>query len=162
MRLARLNAGVLASLGMLGASNEAADAATEAALARVDAKLDILLEMFNRYLLGRAALPPRYPVRFNAHGILVPGFPLPEVDTRVLVRLYFDACAGMPMEITGRVAAVDPGAQTDVDDPDTSPGHFVHFDKLAENVHEGIGHLIFRQQRRRLAQAHGGEGQPAR
>lgn len=57
-RLAELDAGVLATLNILGerSGEPPEDEATAAALTRIDAKLDVLLEMFNRHLLGHVQL----------------------------------------------------------------------------------------------------------
>lgn len=144
-RVQELDTGVLATLNMLGerSGGEAPDdETTAAALTRIDAKLDVLLEMFNRHLLGHLELPPRHAVRFNARGILIKGWAAPEPSTAVLVRLYFDACVGLPLELPGHVALAPQGL-----------GGFIAFDGLDEDIRESIEHLVFRQHRRQLAEA---------
>ena len=144
-RLDELNAGVLATLGMLGERSVAepsADEATAATLARIDAKLDVLLEMFNRHLSGSVETPPRRKLRFNTRGILIEGWQPRGQHVAVLVRVHFDACAGLPLELPGSASTAPDGA-----------GGFVAFDELAEGIRNGIEHLVFRQHRRQLAEA---------
>lgn len=152
-RLEELNTGVLATLGLLGertVGEIAADEVVAAALARIDAKVDALLEMFNRHLAASVQMPPRHPVRFNQRGILIEQWqPGPQEHT-VLVRMHFDACVGLPLELPGRAGAA-PGGRDG----------FVAFDELTDGIREGIEHLVFRQHRRQLAEARR-ESQPPR
>lgn len=142
-RIEELDAGVLATLGILGerGGNEPSEDETAAAMTRVDAKLNVLLEMFNRHLLGHIELPPRRQLRFNARGILIEGWTPPGQGAAMLVRMHFDACLGLPLELPGHVAPT----------PATSGG-FITFDKLDEDIRQGIEHLVFRQHRRQLAE----------
>jgi hypothetical protein len=144
-RVEELDVGVLATLNMLGergGGEPQDDEASAAALTRIDAKLDVLLEMFNRHLLGQVELPPRHAVRFNARGILINDWTAPKPDTPVLVRIYFDACVGLPLELPGHVAVA----------PLVGAG-FVSFDGLDEDIRQSIEHMVFRQHRRQLAEA---------
>lgn len=143
-RLQRLDAGILGSLGVLGDVRPPGDDddPVRLALARVDAKLDMLLEVMNRHLLGRIELPPVRAVRFNTRGLAIEGCDLPQPDAAVRVELYFDGCAGMPLTLPGRVGATD------------VPGRwFVCFCGLSDLVRDGIERLVFRQQRQKLAAA---------
>lgn len=146
-RLQELDAGVLATLGMLGerGSNEPRDDETAAAISRIDAKLNVLLEMFNRHLLGHLQLPPRHAVRFNARGILVDGWTPPAANAALMVRMHFDGCLGLPLELPGRVAAAPAGSAA-----------FITFEKLDEDIRQSIEHLVFRQHRRQLAETRRG------
>lgn len=144
-RMEEQDADVLATLNLLGergGSELPDDEAISAALARIDAKLDLLLTMFNRHLLEHVQLPPRRSVRFNARGIVVDDWTAPEPGTAVLVRIYFDSCVGMPLELPGRAAAA-PG----------EAGGFVAFEELDEGIRQSIEHLVFRQHRRQLAES---------
>lgn len=142
-RLQELDAGVLATLGMLGerGSSEPKDDETAAAITRIDAKLNVLLEMFNRHLLGHLQLPPRRTIRFNARGILVHDWTPPSPDAALMVRMHFDGCLGLPLELPGRVAAAPAGSAA-----------FISFEKLDEDIRQSIEHLVFRQHRRQLAE----------
>lgn len=144
-RLDELNAGVLTTLGMLGergAAEPVGDEATVATLARIDAKVDVLLEMLNRHLGGSVQMPPRRKVRFNTRGILIEGWQPQAQETPVMVRMHFDACSGLPLELPGRATPAPQGQ-----------GGFVAFDELAEGIRNGIEHLVFRQHRRQLAES---------
>jgi hypothetical protein len=144
-RMEEQDADVLATLNMLGergGGEPAEDEAVSSALTRIDAKLDLLLEMFNRHLLGHVQMPPRRTVRFNARGIVIRDWTAPQPDTAVLVRIYFDTCVGMPLELPGRAAIAPRDA-----------GGFVAFDELDEGIRQSIEHLVFRQHRRQLAEA---------
>ncbi|MGH8148156.1 MAG: PilZ domain-containing protein [Rhodanobacteraceae bacterium] len=142
-RLEAMNARVLTTLDTLGdRGGEPQEDETAVALARIDTKLNVLLEMFNRHLLGHLQLPPRRTVRFNARGILIEDWTPPDPGTAMLVRMHFDACIGLPLELPGHTA--------------TSPQHvggFVTFDALDDDVRQSIEHLVFRQHRRQLADA---------
>ncbi|MGN6478726.1 PilZ domain-containing protein, partial [Luteibacter sp.] len=48
-------------------------------VARLDAKLNVLMEIVNRLLLPQSALPPRISLRFNALGVVLPWDGLPPV-----------------------------------------------------------------------------------
>lgn len=151
-RLEEMNARVLTTLDTLGdRGGEPQDDESAAALARIDNKLNVLLEMFNRHLLGHIQMPPRRSVRFNARGITVEGWTPPESGTAMLVRMHFDACIGLPLELPGHVA---PSPQRS--------GGFVGFDALDEGIRQSIEHLVFRQHRRQLADARRDSQPPAR
>ncbi len=145
-RLDGLGSSVLATLGMLGEHRNIdpadADEPDIKLLARVDTKLDVLLELFNRHLLQHLQLPPRRTVRLNTFGILVDGWQPPAAGTPVIVRVHFDPCVGLPLELIGH-ASPAPADQ----------GGFVACHELAEDLREAIEHLIFRQHRRQLAEA---------
>jgi hypothetical protein len=98
--------------------------------------------MFNRHLAASMQVPPRHPVHFNQRGILIEQWQPTAQEGAVLVRMHFDACVGLPLELPGR-AAPAPGGR----------GGFVAFDELAEGIREGIEHLVFRQHRRQVAEA---------
>lgn len=144
-RLEQLNAGVLATIGLLGErspTEAASDEAATATLARIDAKVDALLEMFNRHLAASMQMPPRRAIRFNQRGVLIEQWWPGADEDAVLVRMHFDACAGLPLELPGHAMQA----------PDGRAG-FVAFDDLAEGIREGIEHLVFRQHRRQVAEA---------
>ncbi|MGH8214093.1 MAG: PilZ domain-containing protein [Rhodanobacteraceae bacterium] len=145
-RLDELNAGVLATLGMLGEHSTVeptgGDETTAATLARIDAKVDVLLEMFNRHLPGSVQMPPRRKLRLNTRGALIGEWQPQSQQALVLVRMHFDACSGLPLELPGLAIAAPEGA-----------GGFVAFDELAEGIRNGIEHLVFRQHRRQLAES---------
>ncbi|WP_413625703.1 PilZ domain-containing protein [Luteibacter sp. Lutesp34] len=111
-------------------------------VARLDAKLNVLMEIVNRLLLPQSDLPARVSMRFNAAGAVLPWAGLPAVGQPVMLRLHFDACRALPLELPGvRVAG-----------PSDGKG-FISFEGLSEAVRDGIERLVFRQHRRQVAEA---------
>ena len=111
-------------------------------VARLDAKLNVLMEIVNRLLLPQAGLPPRMPLRFNAAGAVLPWGSLPSVGQSVMLKIHFDVCRALPLELPGvRLAG-----------PMDGKG-FVGFEGLSEAVRDGIERLVFRQHRRQVAEA---------
>jgi hypothetical protein len=87
-------------------------------------------------------MPAGRKLRFNTRGILIEGWQPQAQQAAVLVRVHFDACTGLPLELPGVATASPDGT-----------GGFVAFDELAEGIRNGIEHLVFRQHRRQLAEA---------
>jgi hypothetical protein len=111
-------------------------------VARLDAKLNVLMEIVNRLLLPQSGLPPRMPLRFNASGAVLPWASLPAAGQPVMLKLHFDVCRALPLELPGvRLAG-----------PTDGKG-FVGFEGLTEAVRDGIERLVFRQHRRQVAEA---------
>jgi hypothetical protein len=118
------------------------DNALSQEVARLDAKLNVLMEIVNRLLLPQAALPPRISLRFNALGAVLPWDGLPPVGQPVLLKLHFDVVRALPLELPG---IRQPG-------PMDGKG-FVAFEGLSEPVRDEIERLVFRQHRRQVAEA---------
>ncbi|WP_063571534.1 MULTISPECIES: PilZ domain-containing protein [Luteibacter] len=111
-------------------------------VARLDAKLNVLMEIVNRLLLPQTGLPSRIALRFNASGAVLPWDGLPPVGQPVLLKIHFDACRALPLELPGvRLAG-----------PTDGKG-FLGFEGLTEPVRDGIERLVFRQHRRQVAEA---------
>jgi hypothetical protein len=123
------------------------DSALTQDLARLDAKLNAVIELVNRLALPTAALPPRIAVRFNAIAAELPLEKLPAPGTRVLLRIHFDACRALPLELPGQIAPAAEGAATD------RHVGLVVFEGLSEAVREALEKLAFRQHRRQVAEA---------
>ncbi len=144
-RLAERNASTLASIAAI--EERRADGADEDGpvrqeLARLDAKLNALVDIVNRLLLPADALPARVPVRFNAIGALVPAALLPAAGDAVCLRIHLDACPSLPLELPARVRRrLDDGLA------------FVAFEPLGEAVGEAIERFVFRHHRRKVAEA---------
>jgi hypothetical protein len=132
----------LASLVDRRADGVEEDSALNQELARLDAKLNAVIELVNRLALPSVDLPPRIPVRFNALAAELPRRFLPAPDSRVMLRIHFDACRALPLELPGRVQEGSAGELG-----------LVAYDGLAETVREAILKLVFRQHRRQVAEA---------
>jgi hypothetical protein len=109
-------------------------------LLRMDSKINVLMEIVNRLLIPVAQLPPRRSVRFNAMGVVVPQAALPPAE-QVLVRLHFDACRALPLELPGRLSQrFDDGTA------------FIVFVEPGEMVGDGLERFVFRHHRRKVAE----------
>jgi hypothetical protein len=143
-RLAERNANTLATLAAL--EERHADLGDDdnplmQEILRMDAKLTALVEIVNQLLVPAAALPPRHALRFNAVGALLPAALVPPGDG-LLLRLRFDACRSLPLELAGRVArAFDDGRS------------FVEFAMQGDATGDAIERLVFRHHRRKVAEA---------
>lgn len=108
-------------------------------LQRMDSKINVLLDIVDRLLLPVTLLPPRQPVSFNAVGLIVPAS-LPPADSLLLVRLHFDTCRALPLELPAqRGKAV------------SNDNVFLYFHALNEMVEDGLERFVFCHHRRKVA-----------
>ncbi|KQX95144.1 hypothetical protein ASD22_14760 [Rhodanobacter sp. Root480] len=106
---------------------------------RMDAKLTALVDIVNHLLVPASVLPPRQALRFNAVGAVLPAALVPG-DTLV-VRLRFDVCRSLPLELAARV-------ERRLDN-----GHvFVVFAAPGDVLGDAIERLVFRHHRRKVAE----------
>jgi hypothetical protein len=110
-------------------------------LQRMDSKINVLLDIVDRLLVPVSMLPPRHSVRFNAVGIRFPASLLPDADS-LLVRLHFDACRALPLELPARKGCA-------LNDGDA----FVYFCEMSEMVEDGLERFVFCHHRRKVAEA---------
>lgn len=111
-------------------------------LARLDAKLNALVDIVNRLLVPTSALPARAHVRFNAIGALVPAALLPAEGDAVCMRIHLDACPSLPLELPARVRRrLDDGLA------------FLAFEPLGDAAADAIERFVFRHHRRKVAEA---------
>ncbi|UGB38778.1 PilZ domain-containing protein [Frateuria soli] len=143
-RLAERNTAALASVAALEerrAENVDDDNPVMQELARLDAKLNALIDLINRVAMPVDTLPRRQPLRFNAIGAVLPAALVPAGDA-MLLRLHFDACPGVPLELPAHV-------ERRLDDGST----FVTFQALGEGVAASLERFVFRHHRRKVAGA---------
>ncbi|MFC4764342.1 PilZ domain-containing protein [Dyella koreensis] len=108
-------------------------------VARMDAKLTALIHIINHVLIPDALVRPRHALRFNAMGAVLPSALAVAGDT-LLLRLRFDACPSLPLELPACVQRrFDDGSQ------------FVLFETISDALREGLERMVFRQHRRRVA-----------
>lgn len=137
----------LSVLGTLAVFNErrseAGDEENPAAqeMQRLDSKLNVLMAMLDQLLQRDAQLPPRVRVSFNAIGALLPASLWPEGQTQALVRLHFDGCLALPLELLAQRAQ-----ERDADHI------FVAFESMDETTCDAIERLVFRHHRRKVAE----------
>ncbi|MBD8871250.1 PilZ domain-containing protein [Rhodanobacter sp. DHB23] len=108
---------------------------------RMDAKLTALVEIVNQMLAPGASLPSRQALRFNAIGAVLPSALLPSGEG-LLLRLRFDACRSLPLELAGR-----PSRKID------ESRSYVEFVKQNDATSDAIERLVFRHHRRKVAGA---------
>ncbi|WP_109127406.1 PilZ domain-containing protein [Dyella sp. C11] len=108
---------------------------------RLDGKLNVMMAMLDRLLQRDADLPPRQRVSFNAIGALLPTSLWPVGQQRALLRLHFDGCLALPLELVAQYAQ-----ERDADHV------FVGFDILDEATCDAIERLVFRHHRRKVAE----------
>ncbi|MEW9572819.1 PilZ domain-containing protein [Rhodanobacter sp. Si-c] len=108
---------------------------------RMDAKLTALVEIVNQLLAPAATLPPRQALRFNAVGALLPAA-LVLSGEGLLLRLRFDACRSLPLELAGHVVRMF----------DDGRG-FMEFVMPGDATGDAIERLVFRHHRRKVAEA---------
>ena len=120
------------------AKNNELDGAIVQEIARLDARLDILMELVGRILMPDADAPPAIPVRFNAYGLSSPSLPDLPAGTPVRTRIHFDHCRALPLQLDGELG-------------EAGSHRFVAFTGIDESLRDGLERLVFRHHRRRVA-----------
>jgi len=142
--LMRLRDANLTVLNLVSAVEEhrvdAADDDSVDELVRLDAKVNLLLELVQR-LLARDQLPPAaVPARFNAHGVSIAQSARLAGKTQVTVYMHLDACRAMPLELPAQVLALPDRAQV-----------LLAFVDIGPAIEEALDRLVFRYHRRQVA-----------
>lgn len=143
-QLAERNAVALATLGALEDRRpETTDEDTPVLqeLARLDAKLTALVDIVNRLLVPAESRPPRRRVQFNALGAVIPMQLVPS-GAAILLRLRFDVCPSLPLELPARL-------ERQLDDGRA----FVVFLEMSEATGDAIERHVFRHHRRKVAES---------
>lgn len=147
--IARRHRRNLAALALDGGGDErraerADDAANAGELARIEAKLNAVIELFATLAAATVALPGSRPLRFNAHGVEWQGGEVPAPGTPVLIRLHLEASPVLPLELAARVA-----------EPLEAGWSLALFEPLKAPLPDLIGKIVFREHRRQLADSTG-------
>lgn len=137
------NLNVLNTLAVFGerrgdTSDDEGAAAQE--IQRLDSKLNVLMAMLDQFLQRDAELPPRQLLRFNAAGALLPRTLWPAHETTALLRLHFDGCLSLPLELPARLVQ-----ERDVDHV------FAVFEWMDDATGDALERLVFRHHRRKVA-----------
>lgn len=143
-QLAERNANVLAAIAALEerrADGGEDDSPLMQEMLRMDAKLNVLMEIVNNLLVPASVLPPRQSLRFNGVGALLPAGMAP-AGGGLLLRIRFDLCRSLPLELAAQV-------QRQFDDGRT----FIAFAPLGDALGDAIERLVFRHHRRKVAGA---------
>lgn len=118
-------------------------------IARMDAKLNALIQIINRMLVPDATTRDRVALRFNAVGAVLGAASVPRSDY-VILRIRLDACPSLPLELPAQVA------QRFADE-----NVFLPFLGVTEGLREGLERMVFRHHRRRVAVARLGQASQA-
>jgi hypothetical protein len=125
------------------AEEEAAHRGAE--LVRIDAKLNLLLDLVGRFLVHQQALPAPVPVSLGARGLEWTERDGPSSDSsELLVELFLDAEIPRPLELLTRVRSRTTG-------PDGLVTVQAHFELLDEALEDALERYIFREHRRSIA-----------
>lgn len=130
------------AFAMLDAMEEPAqgrpDAEPHGEMARIEAKLNLILHLLGQLLHSNVSLPATHSIRFASDSV---AWPCAEIQAgeRVLLELYLDSAVPVPIVLHGEVAAVlDGWARIDL----TS---------LSEDHRASWSRWVFRQHRRDVA-----------
>jgi len=139
----RRNACVLAleSAGEEPRSERADDAAAPSAeIQRLDAKLNVALELLSHVIERDLEFPPRFDVRFNAHGIEWRSDAIAVEGMQLLLRLHLDSCPALPLELAARgIASLQPGWAAAL------------YTDMPPALEESFARFVFRAHRREIA-----------
>lgn len=116
-----------------------------AELARLDFKLNLLLDLVGQLLSASHPRPIALPVRFNSLGASwQPADRVPKVGDAGLLQVYLLDALVQPLTLPANVVTV------------AESGHArVRFESLSEPVADQIEKLVFRRHRRKIAGARG-------
>ncbi len=111
-----------------------------AELARLESKLNAIMELFALVLERELAPPSAIPVRFNAFGAEWSGGAAYSAGTPILVRIHLEACPALPLEFAATaLEAPEPGWSA------------ASFEGLKPALGEAMARMVFREHRRQVA-----------
>lgn len=120
--------------------------AASAELLRLEAKVNLLLDMMGQVLSNHVVLPDPVPVRLGAAGMEFAHTAPPRAGEHIVASLYLHPHYPRPLEVMGEVVAAN----------DTGSGaHWVHvgFEQISPAVQDWLERFIFRRHRRMIAQS---------
>lgn len=115
-----------------------------AEIMRVEAKINLLLDMVGQILANHLMLPEPVPVRLGSRGIEFAHTAPPGRNDLILLSLYLQQRYPRPLEMVGRVVSVD----------DAGEGAYwvrVRYEHLSASVQDWLEKFIFRRHRRLVA-----------
>ncbi|HEY9134056.1 MAG TPA: PilZ domain-containing protein [Dyella sp.] len=111
-------------------------------LARIDNKLNVLMDIVTRLLVPDSTLPARVDIRMNAVGAVLPSGVVPAKGERILLRLHVDALRALPLEFAAQRQAGPAGDSA-----------FLVFEPMGDALREAFERFVFRHHRRKVAEA---------
>jgi hypothetical protein len=129
----------LAAIEDHGVSDKPDDSSPD--LARLDFKINLLLDLVGQLLVANRPQPAAVPIRFNTQGAVWHlDAPLPQVGGRGILEIHLRDFLAEPLRLMGTLAKVSPAAEATV-----------RFEPVGEPVAELLERLIFRHHRRHVA-----------
>jgi hypothetical protein len=120
------------------------------AVARLDLKINLLLNMVGQLLAERGVSPEPVSVRLDSRSVAFePGDAAPASGDAGTLAVYLDASPAAPLKLAGTVAAVRA--------IDGRPMAELVYSGMDDNVREALEKLIFRHHRRAIAAANRAE-----
>lgn len=115
--------------------------ASSADIARLDMKVNLLLDMVGQLLAASHPRPKPVAIRFNALGGIWQGTaPLPEMGNQGVLEVYLRDSIIEPLRLVGRIASVGPDGRIKA-----------RFIPPGENIADLLEKLAFRRHRRQVA-----------
>jgi hypothetical protein len=112
-------------------------------MARLELKVNLLLDMVGQLLAASHPRPKPAAVRFNAlGGVFQSAPPFPDLGSQGVLEVYLRECIAEPLQLLGRVASVGPDGRVKV-----------RFVPPGEHVADLLEKLAFRKHRRQVAGA---------
>lgn len=114
-------------------------------LVRIEAKINLMLNLVGQLLASQSAIPPKTSVRLGAESLEWSAPKVPDPGKWVLTEIYLHPSYPLPVRLVGQTQA-PAGALA-------APAAAVSFAGLSEPVLDALEKLIFRHHRRMIAQA---------
>ena len=112
-------------------------------IARLDMKVNLLLDMMGQLLVASQPRPRPTSVRFNALGATWQGAaPFPALGNQGVLEVYMRDCLADPLRLVGRIASISPDGRIKA-----------RFIPPGENIADLLEKLAFRKHRRQVAGA---------
>ncbi len=149
--LARINADNLNILNVVASTQEhrsdvSDDSPLPQELIRLEAKLNLILDLVSGMVEPNSANLPLVPVRFNAFGITWQSKRESDIGTSGVITVYLETFRAKPLVL--------PGYLVDLTTTDENAGWTTAiFQGLSESVQEVMERLVFRYHRRKIAES---------
>lgn len=119
------------------------NSSSAADIARLELKVNLLLDMVGQLLTASHPRPKATSIRFNALGAVWQGSaPYPALGNQGVLEVYLRDCIADPLRLVGRIASVGPDGRIKA-----------RFIPPGENIADLLEKLAFRKHRRQVAGA---------
>lgn len=133
------------SLEEVGSEHSEEGGGSNQELVRIEAKLNLALNLVGQLLAAQSTIPPKLPVILGADALEWSGGKLPADGQPLLLEIYLHSSYPRPLRLVGFCTNRKSGTG--------APSCRVVFEGLSESVQDVLEKLIFRHHRRAIAQA---------